>query len=340
MTNVIKLLGLLVPLTLAGIRGADALEHKVQSMNSKPKSTATSSVKNSTPTFSIKNSTAPYNVGNSTAPAKQYAKNSAKPAKQASSAPRTSLLDKLEFEVGAGAELYSGNPIDDYYKQVNQDFRDGKYTFTTPIPDWKDIKADNFNSTGAEASIKYEINDKTKVGIVLGSNSGKSTNNYSQDYDIYDAVNDVTVPLNFERTETFDVSAPSIGIKFERDLSKKFSVSLTEKSESVKIDGNLDYTMNGNPNSLVRGPPWESTQWRTASFNGNGTVNSIDVGTDWNITKNISVGLNIGAKTGKVQTKGEQVRTQNTNDEVIISDYSPEFDFNSSYGKFELKLKF
>jgi len=253
---------------------------------------------------------------------------------------KKSFWKNLEFEIGGVAEQYSQNPISEHYTKLNQDFKYGKYTFATPLPQWKDIQVPSFNTIGGEAAIKYKLNNKTKLGVTLGANSGKSTSNYNEDYDIYDSLNNVTVPSNFERTETANISNQSIGIKLERDLSKKFSVSLAGKSSSCKIDGNLDYTFNDNSVDFVRGSPWPYTQKRIASFNGNGTINSVEAGIDYNITKNLSIGINAGSQSGKIKTIGEQVRTQNTNTEVTVYDYSPEFDFNSTYGKVAAKLKF
>jgi hypothetical protein len=268
------------------------------------------------------------------------------PVVQKAQPQKKGFLKNLEFEIGAVAEQYSKNPIADYYNKVNQDFKDGKYTSTTPISQWKDVQAPSFNTIGGEAAIKYKLNNKTRVGVTFGANSGKSTSNYNEDYDIYDSVSNKTAPTHFERTETANISNQSVGVKLERDLSKKFSVSLAGKSGSCKIDGNMDYTFNTNADTFVRGSPWPYAEFRNSTYSGTGNVNSAELGIDANITKNISIGISAGAKTGKVKVTGSGQTKYLSGyscplDKTLDPDY-PEFDYdlNNNYANFKVSVKF
>jgi hypothetical protein len=321
MTNVIKILGLLVPITLAGIRGAEALEHKVQSMNSKPKSTSS---------FSIKNSTSPYTVGNSTAPAKQYAKNSAKPAKQAS-VKKSSLMDKLEFEVGAGAEQVSQSPAADYFNQLNDSFRNGDYTFSVPINDWNNIQTPNSASIGAEASIRYKINDALSAGVSAGSGQSTLTSSYNGTFNVTDIYG--TAVDNFDRKEKIEINSNSIGVKGKYKLSNKFDISALAKMDNYSVSGSVDYTMKRLDQNY--------TQWRTADYNGTGTGTTLEAGADWNITKNVAIEISAGQKTGKIECNGTDKASDSSNPGwYLYLDYDPTFNVNSTFGKAELKIKF
>jgi hypothetical protein len=314
MTKLLPVLGLLSFIGLAGI-SSEAVEKRASSYNHPTQKTTSS--------YSIKPSTSPYDVNQSTG----IAKAKPKAAKKA----KTSLLDQLEFEVGAGIEQMATSPAQSYMNTTNDSFKNGDYTFSVPINDWKDIPTPNANSTGAEASIKYKLANRISAGVSVGSGQSTLTSSYNDTYNLTDSYG--TAIDNFDRKETIGINSTSVGIKGTYSLSKKFDVLASAKMDNYSVSGNVDYTMNRLDQAY--------TQWRTATYSGTGSGTSLEVGADWNITKNVSIGISAGSKTGKVECKGTDKASDSSNPGwYLYLDYNPTFNINSTFGKAELKIKF
>jgi len=251
-----------------------------------------------------------------------------------------SFLDKIDVGVSAGVEYNFKNPID--YTQLNKDFREGKYTFLTPIPQWEDIQAGNsFVMPEINGTIDFKIADGVRIGVKGGYKSGKSEIKYDKNYDIYDSLG--KIPTKFTRNETFDISTPTIGLSAKIDLSKDTKINLGGILDFCSIKGNVDYTMNDNPNTPITGPPWEYTQWRKANYSGSGIIPSVEAGLEQKIIDGISVSVAGGMKFGKVEASGEHLFKDNTGTldwKKSAIEYNPCFDFNNSYGKIEVKYTF
>jgi len=238
-------------------------------------------------------------------------------------------MGPLEFSLGYGMQFNSQSPAKDYIDNVNNDFRTGKYTFTTPVPQFKNISVSNPNEFPLEGTIFYKLGKKIKLGVSVAVSNSKIESNYNE-----------TTPTqsntmhNFDRKENIDIKSNSKGIKLKADLAKWLAVSLSGKQDNYDISGNVNYTMHNDK--------FNYTQNRTAEYNGTGTGSTIEAGIELSKTKNVSIGIFAGQKSGKVQTKGEQVITSNSwpAGTKYTYDYSPEFNFNSTYGKIEAKVKF
>jgi len=217
---------------------------------------------------------------------------------------------RLEFGIEPYYALAFANPAKDYYKDLNEDFTTGRYTFTTPIPDWKDIETPNFHEFGGEgfclARLKSDKIRNLCGGIVLGYRGSSPRSEYNESYDIWDEYykGGEYIPTNFKRQENIRISTFSLGARGKANLTKRLDVSTTLGVNFYRVKGNVNYTMK----RLDIGV----TQWRDADYEGDSTSFMIEVGADYKIIKNISVGAGFGYRTGKVQTKGKQVVTQTT----------------------------
>lgn len=234
----------------------------------------------------------------------------------------------------------SPNPARDYYKPLNEDFRTGKYTFTTPIPQWKDIKAPSSIDFGVEGSLLYRLKfgkiKDPRVGVVAGYRVSSPSTEYNKSYDVWDKYykGGSYVPLNFKRQEDISTSTFSLGERKKASLTDKLDVSSTVGVNFYKVKGDIDYTMERLDIPVV--------EYRKADYKGNGTGFSVEAGVDYKITDNILIGAGLGYRGGKVKAKGKQVATCTSWPEgySVTGDYSPEFNFNSTYGKFYFGIRF
>lgn len=255
---------------------------------------------------------------------------------------------RLEFGIRPSVTFPFKNPAEDYYKQLNEDFRTGKYTYTTPIADasgknlWKDIKTPRSIDFGVEVSCLVRLKSgkiaffkNPYVGVVVCYKGSSSKSNYDESYDIWDKYykGGSYVPLNFKRQEDISTSTISLGAGKKASLTDKLDVSSTLGVNFYDVKGDVDYTM--------KRLDLPVTQWRKADYNGRGTGPFIEVGVNYNISNNISVGGGFGYRGGRVKSKGKDVKTESSNPGMSWTyDYSPEFNFNSTYGKFYFGIGF
>lgn len=267
-----------------------------------------------------------------------------------------SFLKRLEFQLDYTNALYLKNPVGDYYKQLNKDFRTGKYTFRSPIHDWKDIKTPGSAATdfGMEVSCLYKLgknkpssiwvlgyvltddgNIKTgakkdrnlRIGPVVGVRISSPNSTYDKTY----IINSHTSPI--QRQEGINTITVSLGARGKASLTDKLDASAT-------VGVNL-YKVKGNVNTTLRDVEYDYTQWRKTDYKGKGTGLSLEAGVNYEFRKNIWVGAALGYRTGKVKTKGKQVITETSNPGMSwTKDYSPEFDPSGAYGKLIFGLRF
>lgn len=312
MGKLLNTLGLLVLLALAPSVKAEAAEK------------ANYSIKPSTSSYSVNKSTSAYNMAKST--------QVAKPEISKTKNKKSDLLDKLSFEVGAGIEQMAKSPAQDYIESFNQDLADGVYTFKAEIHGLKPIETPSSTTQNLEASILYDtdkIVKNTKAGIVIGTGQSNLRSDYNESYD----VGTDYIPFNFNRKENININSSSIGAKVKARLKDWLSGFLTLKQENYKVNGNVDYS--------IHVPETDYTQWRDMNYSGSGTANSIEAGLNFDITKNVSVGFTLGSRGCEVKTSGKQVITLTSDPNWSATrEYSPEFGFDSSYGKADIIVKF
>ncbi len=226
-----------------------------------------------------------------------------------------------------------------YHNWLNDKFRKGDYTFTTPIPDWKDIKAPSSIGLGIEGSLLYKLKESSKsnprVGVVVGYEGSSSRSNYNESYDIWDKYykGGSYIPTNFERQEDTSTNTFSLGAIGKVSLTDRLDVSATVGADFHNVEGNVDYTMKRLDIPV--------TQWRKANYSGSGTGYSFKVGLDYEIWKNFSFGAALGYRGGKVKTKGKEIKTESSNPGMSWTyDYSPEIDLNSTCVEAGVKVKF
>jgi len=244
----------------------------------------------------------------------------------------------LEFGIEPNYSIPFKNPAGGYYSDLNKDFKTGKYTFTTPIPQWKDIKTPSSIDFGVEGSLLYRLKfgkiKNFRVGVVAGYKGSSSRSNYNESYDIWDEYykGGSYIPTNFKRQEDISTSTISLGARKKASLTDKLDVSSTIGVNFYKVKGDVDYTMDRLDNPYM--------QWRKADYKGNGTGLSIEADVDYKITDNILIGAGLGYRGGKVKTKGKEVVSWPDTTYTVKKDYSPEFNFNSAYGKAYFGIRF
>jgi len=246
----------------------------------------------------------------------------------------------LEFGIEPSYSLAFANPAKDYFSDLNEDFRTGKYTFTTPIADvtgknlWKDIETPAFNEFGGEGSCLAKLRSgkikNLRIGPVFGFRTSSPRSTYDKTYDVADQ--GVIIPSNFKRQESIRASTIFLGARGKASLTKKLDATATVGVNFHKVKGDVDYTLHRLDNNYM--------QWRETDYEGNGTVFSIEAGVDYKMIKNIWVGAALGYRTGRVKTKGKQVVSWPDTSYTVTKDYSPEFNFNSAYGKFYFGVGF
>lgn len=245
----------------------------------------------------------------------------------------------LEFGIEPSYTIPFKNPAKSYYKDLNEDFRTGRYTFTTPIPQWEDIKTPSFNEFGGEGSCLVRLMagkiKNPRVGIVLGYRISSPRSTYNKSYDIWDEKykGGSYIPTNFKGKENIHTGTFFLGARGKANLIDKLDVSTTLGVNFYKVKGDIDYTMDRLDNPYV--------QWRETDYKGNGTGFVIEAGVDCKVVRNMFAGASFGYRTGKVQTKGKHVvTTSNDPEKEYVFDYNPEFSFNSTYGKFYFGISF
>jgi len=247
---------------------------------------------------------------------------------------------RLEFGIEPNYTYAFANPAKDYFKDLNEDFRTGVYTFTTPIPQWEDIKTPNFHEFGGEGSCLAKLRSgkikNLRIGPVVGVRISSPRSTYDKSYDIWDEKyqGGKYIPTNFKRQEGINTSTVFLGARGKASLTKKLDATATVGVNFYKVKGDVDYMLDRLDN------PYE--QHRKADYKGNGTGFSIEAGADYKIIRNILIGASFGYRTGKVQTKGKQVVTCTSWPEgySVTGDYSPEFDPSGAYGKFYVGISF
>lgn len=252
---------------------------------------------------------------------------------------------KLEAEIGPSV-TFPFKYAKGYRDWLNDKFRKGDYTFTTPIADasgkylWKDIKTQGpiiEYGVGGSCLIRVKsgkIKDP-RVGVVVGYKGSSSRSNYNESYDIWDKYykGGSYVPLNFKRQEKARTDTFSLGAIGKVSLTDRLDVSATVGADFHNVEGNVDYTMKRLDIPV--------TQWRKADYSGSGTGYSFKVGLDCEIWKNFSFGAVLGYRGGKVKTKGKEVKTASSNPGMSWTyDYSPEIYFNSTCVEAGVKVKF
>lgn len=251
----------------------------------------------------------------------------------------------FQFGIEPNYTLTFTNPAKGYFKDLNEDFRTGIYTWEIPMPDWKDIKTPSFNEFGGEISCIVKVRSgkikKPRVGVVLGYRISGPSSRYNENYEkVYDPFTKKTADyFRFSRQENIRTSTFFLGARGKASLTDKLDASATVGVSFYNVKGDIDYTRK----TMAPGYPEEYVEWRKADYKGNTTGFMIEAGIDYKIIKNIFIGAALSYRTGKVKTKGEEVKTRSGDIFRGVSwtrDYSPEFNFNSAYGKFYVGMSF
>ena len=241
---------------------------------------------------------------------------------------------RLEFGIEPNYSLAFVNPAKSYFKDLNEDFRTGRYTFTTPIPQWENIETPNFNEFGGEGSCLVKLRSgkikNPRIGLVLGYKITSPRSTYDKSYDVQAKY--TVVPTNFKRQEKIGISTIFLGTRGKASLTKKLDASATLGLNFYNVKGDVDYTMDRLDNPYV--------QWRETDYSGNGTGFFFEASVEYKIIRNIFAGASFGYRGGKVKTKGKQVVTVSGNPKEYVGDYSPNFNLNSTYGKFYIGMSF
>lgn len=252
-----------------------------------------------------------------------------------------SFLKNFEVGIGPTYTVPFKKSGEDYIRQVNDDFRTGKYTWDIPMP-WKKIERPKSNEVGGKGSFLVKLKSgkikNPRVGVFIGYSGSSSTSNYNQNYEnVYDPFIKKFGDFKFEREEDIHTSTLSFGPEVKVGLTDKLDFSTTLGVDFYKVKGNVDYTKR----TMYSWYPKEHVEGRKADYEGNGTGFSVEGGLDCKILKNMSVGAAFGYRTGKVQTKGKEVKTSSTNPGMSWTrDYSPKLNFNSTYIEGSVEVTF
>ena len=248
------------------------------------------------------------------------------------------FMKKLEIGASYGLQFNAKSPEEGYLSEVNNDFKRGMYTSRTPIPQWRNIGISNPSETPLEFSLTYNVGNfkklkNIKLGLVGGFSKAKAESNYKEGYEVYDKTLDSTIPSNFSRKETIETNTNSIGIKAKADLLKRLSLTLIGKLDNYSVSGDINYTLHRTDLNLK--------QFRNTSYSGKASGTSLESGLEFNPIRYFSIGLFYGVRTGKVSANGKEIITldyvPNFN---LTRDFSPEFNFNSTYSKIKAEIKF
>jgi len=245
------------------------------------------------------------------------------------------LIPNVDLGVSAGVEYNFANPINKYYNDVvNPDYKAGKYVWGTSIPQWQDIQANNsILIPEIKGSVDVKIADGFKVGVNGGYKWGKDTNALTKGYVINYVGTDTL--FNFDRSETYDINSPTTGINFKLNLSE---------DTKINVAGNLDFvSIKGNYEQNMATPSTGYIQNRKADYSGSAIIPSIEGGLEQKIIDGVSVNVKGGMKFGKVDCSGKNYYKNNAetpNWKESIIPYNPSLDFNNSYVKGGLEIKF
>lgn len=307
MKRALKALGLAGLIALAGSTArADSVNDSINKYLTK---TSQYSVKPSTSSYDIQKSTSNYSVNKST------------PVVQAP-------VKKWGVDVGVFNEQYSKNPIADWSKKIDNDFKNGNYTSTSVIPDWKGIEVpEKIQMNGLEASVNRKIGKKFSIGLNAGYKESKGNQTNYQGTHVID-----TVTTDITRQENFDIVSQSVGLNAKYNLSKKLSALLNGNIESTNLNGTMKTTVHRQDNDY--------TKWYDAKFSGKNNLNSLEAGIEYSPSKRISIKLLGGVKSGKIESTGKADITFSTTNFTAERDYNPIINTENSYVKGSVNLKF
>ena len=184
---------------------------------------------------------------------------------------------RLEFGIEPIYSLAFANPAKGYFKDLNEDFRTGEYTWEIPMPDWKDIKTPSLNEFGGEGSCLVKLKSgkikKPRVGVVLGYRISSPKSSYNESYkDVYSPLLKSYGDMKFNRQEKIGISTFFLGARGKASLTDTLDASATVGLNFYKVRGDVDYTRK----TMY---PWytkECVNLHKADYSGNGTGVSIE----------------------------------------------------------------
>jgi len=258
--------------------------------------------------------------------------------------PKEQEKRKIEAGIRPSITFPFSNFTEDYYGPLNKDLRTGEYTWDIPLPQWKDIKTPSSIDFGVEGSCLARLRlgkiKNFRAGVVVGYRTSSPSTNYDESYeDVYDPFTKETGDFKFKRQEDISTSTISLGARKKASLADKLDVSSTVGVNFYNVKGNVDYIRK----TMAPWYPEEYVESRKADYKGKGTGPFIEVGVNYIISNNVSIGAGLGYRSGKVQTRGKEVKTRSGDifrGKFWIRDYSPKFNFNSAYGKVGVEVKF
>lgn len=237
------------------------------------------------------------------------------------------------FSISIAYEQMDADPIAKWYEQLNQDWRDGKYTFLAPIPDWQDMQSPKIRSA-IDVEAKYRIikGKNFSLGLVAGIESGSGNTSYNKTYSLSEE--DLIFDFNIDRKESINFNNKHAGLEAELKRGR-LSFALTASTDSYDVNGNADLTM-----KVAEQPyPPHYTQWRNASYKGKGQGTSFGAAIRYAINKTINLFLGFSKRQAKIKTEGEEeIRISTNPGWVGTTDYSPEFNMDSTSWKAGIEI--
>lgn len=225
---------------------------------------------------------------------------------------------KIEWGVSAGYEHMFTNLLENSSKAADNDFRNGRYTSTSPVPDWNGISVPSgFNLLKFEVSGMYPISNNSKIGLVAGYKTGNTSTSYNRTH----AVNNIQTAIT--RDEKLDYTSPYIGITGKQSLGNRLEAMLKADIEFAKTKGNANWTIHRLDNGY--------TKWYNAQSEGKKTIPSVKLSLVGKLLKWLSLDVSFGKKFGKIENNGEGSVSSSTGNTVITYNYSPILDCNSFY---------
>lgn len=230
-------------------------------------------------------------------------------------------VKKIEWGIGPSYSKSFSAPAEDFLAKDYKKMINGDYTSTALVSNASKPEAKNPSSFGIEASALYPIGKKVSAGIIAGYTSFKqdaeSTGGKTPDFPI-------------EADYNWSVKAPFVGLKENFAINDKLNVSLEQKMNFLNIKGDSMITWTN---------PGVSTRYWDATFSGSGTLFSLGAGAEYKLWKNLWFGASANYISGKIKTKGTQIKTQTSMPSAEYA-YNPSFNFNSLSGKVFLNWKF
>mgnify|MGYP003732018697 CR=1 FL=1 len=218
------------------------------------------------------------------------------------------LSDRLS--ISAGYSMSNADCMKDFYQQVNQNAKDGKYTggirldglygFPAPTPSFREIQSPK-GLNMLEGKLDYRFFKGLSASLGYGSGS-ISTSSYDV-YRMFDAYYGY-FNMGLDRAEKADITKTSVGLKLEKNLGKLFKAFIQGNYDMYNVEGKCDMTI------LIDDAAYQ--QWRKASFSGSGNGFSVKAGGQFFVMPNFAIGLSAGYQAGNIQTKGSEVKTANT----------------------------